>query len=273
MKKFLLLALLTIFIFRVDAQTIPKILHAYKFIAPPPGGVSQCSLSGRQTPNVAARDVPASFEFVVENIVKDGIVIAFSRWDYSTNPEAGTAAAIQSASNQAKNSAFRNSQSNDAQIYFLVPAAVFEATAKEIRPKVDYSIGTATTLVKIRPGSSTRNTEIGNDITIGGLLGFEFGQNDLRLYGLVGGSIGNVKLTSTNTNNKLTEDANEFAFTPTVGVVLDFKVAQLGLFSGIDILSGSGYKSWVYKGRPWIGMGIGVSIFKKESTNKNKNQD
>jgi hypothetical protein len=232
-----------------------------------PMSISQCDLKGTESGSTV--DVPANYRIIVQNITNNGIVVAFLKWTNFRDGKDGKKTE-QGQANYDLNQKYRGSQAFDPKFYFFIPNEDFIISTEEVINKAGLVVGTATTLMKYRPGSNSRNPEIGNDINIGGLLGTRFTANPyVNLYGLLGLNIGAVKLTPNNTRNTITEEINEFAFTPTAGFVIEVKGTQLGIFTGIDIASGSAYKSWIYRGRPWIGFGIGIGIFKENPSDKN----
>jgi hypothetical protein len=49
--------------------------------------------------------------------------------------------------------------------------------------------------------------------------------------------------------------------------MIEFSNAQVGIFTGIDMLSSnnSNFDSYIYKNKPWISIGLGYSIFSASS--------
>ena len=43
---------------------------------------------------------------------------------------------------------------------------------------------------------------------------------------------------------------------------------QLSLLCGVDLPSGNIQKKWVYRNMPWLGLGVGVGLFKINNENK-----
>jgi hypothetical protein len=63
---------------------------------------------------------------------------------------------------------------------------------------------------------------------------------------------------------------NVATFSPALGIVFEFGKAQIGIFSGVDLMSKANRNKfdWIYHGKPWISLGFGISILGKEGDNK-----
>jgi len=260
MKKILLLLICFAAFEKAQSQTNPEIGKHFKFIKPTK--VKECD---DRAGNPKGNDIwiPVEYEFIVENITQNGVVISFLKWKNDPSAKANTKEKINSDANNEKNDTYRGSRNNDAKKLFVVPTVDFPATTTKLADRLSAVYGVSSTLIKLRPGSSDRNIEIGNNFNVGPSGGFRFrGRKNFNHFFLASVLFGSVKFTTANTRNNISEETNEFSVTPSIGYVLDFGKAQVGFFTGIDIASGSAYKSWIYKNRPWIGFNIGVSIFK-----------
>jgi hypothetical protein len=76
-----------------------------------------------------------------------------------------------------------------------------------------------------------------------------------------------VSLDSFSTSGKIRNRQEALAFTPSMGVMIEFGNAQVGIFTGIDMLSSSNssFDTYIYKNKPWISIGLGYSIFSASS--------
>ncbi len=84
------------------------------------------------------------------------------------------------------------------------------------------------------------------------------------LTGLVGFNIGSTKVTPETAD--VETDSNRSILTPFTGLMVEFSEFQIGAFVGWDHVSGQLSKSWVYQGKPWLGLGIGYNIFATEDS-------
>jgi hypothetical protein len=125
--------------------------------------------------------------------------------------------------------------------------------------------------VHLFPSGDTinRRFDVTSGINVGYSMGLKFGLNQRTanncFLSILGGfNVSTVSVDSATTDGKASNNNKTLAsITPTFGVLFEFKQFQLGLFTGIDFLTGAGdvARSWVYRNQPWLGVGIGVSIF------------
>jgi hypothetical protein len=147
----------------------------------------------------------------------------------------------------------------------------------------DINFGVLTTPFKLRVFGKfafTNNVSIGTSIYIQKKLSTDWS------WGLVGGlSLTSVTLDASSTNiypdgttsdnvtttNKtpITTSSTRPAFTPSVSALITYKNISLTLGVGADYINkptaiatnANPEAGWIYNGRPWIGIGFGVSLF------------
>jgi hypothetical protein len=157
-------------------------------------------------------------------------------------------------------------------VYYRMTADQYKIFAERLQPKHSFTFGAATTIIKIRPGSKKLINnqypayfDFANDFNLGALFGYknkpnrkvEFVQNFL-----VGVSLSSISVDSATTQGTTKISANNSALTFSLGYVGEVKRFQLGVFGGIDLLSGEVGRKWVYRNRPWVGLTVGISIFR-----------
>jgi hypothetical protein len=163
-------------------------------------------------------------------------------------------------------------------IYFYIPCTIFDSSVKykELN-NVQLSFGIPVIGVKMRFGNGEdeddpRYFNLERDINLGFLVGAKFvlsKKRDLAAHILIGPSTSYVAVDSVSTNGFVSESANKFAFSPTVGLMFQFNnLLQLGVFSGFDILPGEIGRKWAYRNSPWLGFGLGFNLFSSEFNNK-----
>ena len=86
-----------------------------------------------------------------------------------------------------------------------------------------------------------------------------------------------LNLTSVSVDSEVIQgflqvETSAAALTPVIGMIKSIKNFQVGLFVGADYLSRDLAKNWVYQGKPWFGVGIGLGIFKISQSQKEKDQ-
>ena len=87
----------------------------------------------------------------------------------------------------------------------------------------------------------------------------------LALLGAV--SVTQIAMDSSTTNGKLKTTAKIPGASFTAALVFVKGSFQLGLMVGIDKPTGSLDKSWAYRNMPYIGIGLGATLFQSSSTN------
>lgn len=125
-----------------------------------------------------------------------------------------------------------------------------------------FTLGSVLTPLKLR----FTPFDFSKDFTIGSTFGIKYTKSDLAsvsFSGLVGLGVSSVSLDSFSTRGKTKSRQETLAFTPSLGVMLEFGNAQIGLFTGIDMLSSTNplFENYIYLNKPWISLGFGYSIF------------
>ena len=109
-----------------------------------------------------------------------------------------------------------------------------------------------------------RRFDVGSGINLGYAFGFQYQagkSRDVNIKFLCGLSAGSVNIDSSSTDNKCGTAKNTTAVTPYGGLIVEYKTFQIGTFIGGDYALGEIGRNWIYQGKPWIGFGIGISIF------------
>lgn len=152
--------------------------------------------------------------------------------------------------------------------YFLLPKADLDLFADKLLDKCTAIGGIATLPFKWRPqdGAFTK------DLSITGLAGFKHNCSANVAYSVLLG-IGVTSVTADSSNSKSPSSSDLAAITISLGGVFQYKGLQIGIFTGIDKISNNRTTNWKYQGKPWIGIGVGFSIFSDNtpSTKEGKN--
>lgn len=130
--------------------------------------------------------------------------------------------------------------------------------------KWNITFGTITTPFKFRfsPSVFTNNLSLGASANISYQLLDEF-----YVGGVFGLSLSSVTLDSASTNGFVTVNTERPAFTPSLHLLLGYKQINLLVGVGWDIINKNSdiEKSWIYDGKPWLGLGLGISLFNQNS--------
>ena len=124
-----------------------------------------------------------------------------------------------------------------------------------------FTLGSAITPLKLRLAPF----DFSKDFSVGTTFGIKYTKSDLATVsysGLIGIGISGVSLDSFSTQGRSRNRQEALAFSPSVGIMMEFGSAQVGLFTGIDMLSSTNalYDSYIYRNKPWIAIGLGYAI-------------
>ncbi|NOT38587.1 MAG: hypothetical protein HOP11_14540 [Saprospiraceae bacterium] len=147
--------------------------------------------------------------------------------------------------------------------YYLIKKADFDYKASEDDfKKWGLAVGNVIAPIKLRMTPFT----FSKDFSIGPTFGVKFSPgsestvsyNFLSSFGVTG-----ITLDDYNTNDDIDEPQEVIAFTLSLGIMIEHKAFQFGIFSGIDLLnSNNEYSdSYIYNSKPWVSFGFGYSIF------------
>lgn len=156
--------------------------------------------------------------------------------------------------------------------YFIIDKGDLEPNASPLVSTWSPIYGAVVMPFKARPQNGFDFTK---DLSISGMGGLRYsdplGKKSISF--LLGVGIASVTLDASNTKNTITTAEDRAAITVPIGVVLQLKKLQLGVFTGFDFLSQNSKSNWAYQNKPWLSLGIGFTIFseqdapKKEGTN------
>ena len=159
--------------------------------------------------------------------------------------------------------------------YYILPTKTLLNNSIEFEDKSNaWNIGLLVMPIKIRPfATESGQFDFSDGVSVGTTLSWTLHHNfktdfthNLLLY---------VGISSyTADESKIKEHREDYkiaTFSPAIGWMWEKNGVQLSLLTGIDFPSGNLQKNWVYRNRPWVGMGIGVGLFKINNENKTEN--
>jgi hypothetical protein len=210
---------------------------------------------------------PANWKFKVVGITKDNEII-IKQWASSkgsNNGYTGGRKAKDSLTKLSSQSAY-TSDKNDRQ-YFVVSLADFDSKCEPYFSRgYDFTFGVMTIPIKLRARSQKSGSlfEYDEKFNIGISAGIKKSFNsrkDRSVSLLLNTSISNVKIDSLNTKGFQKEATSTGAFTIATGLVFKQADFNIGFFLGWDKVPGVLGRNWVHYGKPWVGVGIGFSLF------------
>jgi hypothetical protein len=162
-------------------------------------------------------------------------------------------------------------------IYFKLSSDQYTNFAEENKKTGSFVVGASTTLIKIRPGNGEDGgnaifSEFGNDFNIGVTAGWRINDWKKNVHVSLVGGIGfsSIKVTPQTTRDFIDSESTQSSISFSVGAIFEVQKFQISTFLGIDTMSGEIGRNWIYRNRPWIGIGFGYDIFKPKGKPDNK---
>lgn len=230
--------------------------------------LTQCNFDGNAIAGAIPERIEANTIFYVKNIVGTDYIIQIAK--FTSNNATAKALNVKLVSTAAGDIFFKLPQNNSQNSY--------ELNAVRLEKKGLFTVGAATTLIKIRPGrKEPKNgyniySEFGNDFNIGISAGWKFRPypRTQLSHSLVGGlSFSSIKVTPYTTQDFIQSEATQGCVTFSAGYVFEYNKFQVSVFTGIDVMSGEIGRKWIYRNRPWLGLGFGFQIFRGQGETNN----
>lgn len=153
----------------------------------------------------------------------------------------------------------------NADLFYIVIKSKLSSDFEENKSRLGF--GTVLLPVKIRFGDERDGTKLytkfESGINLGVALTWRFRRklHEVDTYGLLSFSSSQVSLDAENTNNYISTSQSELAMTPSTGILFQFKnKLQIILITGIDVVSGKIGREWIYRDKPFLGLGLGFNI-------------
>lgn len=226
--------------------------------------LTKCNLDGNPVNGSDPQVIEDGTIFYITRIVgNDDYIIRIAKYTKGTKKDA-------------KNLAFVEN-SKGKPFYYKITSSQYNSDASRLEKKGTFTVGAATTLIKVRPGKKEAKdgyniySEFGNDFNIGVSAGWKFQPYrlmDLSHSIVVGLSFSSIKVTPYTTRGYIDSESTQACLTFSLGYVFEYNKFQFTPFLGLDVMSGEVGRNWIYKNRPWIGLGFGYQIFRSQGENK-----
>lgn len=225
-------------------QTSRILYKKYEFILECP--MYRCDLEGNKLDNERLTAQIGS-KFLLIEMKKDTCIIRFL---------------LNSKKNKKKRLDFSDDDIEYYKYFRITKAQLDYKSIPSNTQRYAFTLGSVITPLKLRFAPF----DFSKDFTIGSTFGVKYTKSDfapVSFSGLIGLGVSSVSLDSFSTSGKTRTRQETLAFTPSIGVMLEFGNAQVGIFTGIDMLSSTNalFESYIYKNKPWISIGLGYSIF------------
>lgn len=153
--------------------------------------------------------------------------------------------------------------------FFLLSKSTFAASCSEynFQQTWDITFGTLTTPFKFRHSPFLFTT----NLNLGALVAFQKKFATNWSWGIVGGlSLSSVTLDSFSTKGFVMTNTERPAVTPTISGMIGYKNINITIGLGWDFINKPSAieESWIYAGKRWIGVGVGISLFNASSSSQ-----
>ncbi len=138
----------------------------------------------------------------------------------------------------------------------------FVSSAITIPIKIRFGDGSDGTDIMDENGNRRRFSDFEGNVNVGVAAGLRIkaSKSGTDFFNFLGGiSIGASKINSDTA--EVATETNASILTPFLGVLYEYNDFELGIFYGWDHISGSVGRTWVYQGKPWLGVGLGYKVF------------
>ncbi len=251
----------------------PDKLYSFKYDKK----LSECDADGSNTRD--PQIVPRGTYFSITSVTPSGYVITINLFKYKkgmTNDQ--RAVVLKNRKNFNYDSFPQNSgdslgvpylsDGTDNRKRFFISNTDFTTFAVEKPEFISLDYGTLIEPFKFRSNPSIFTT----NLSLGAIIGFQksFPRGSNYNYGLYAGlSLSSITLDSFSTKGTVLVNSDRPALTPSINFLIGYKSINVTVGIGWDIINQTSpiEKSWVYQGKPWIGLGIGLKLFTPNSAN------
>jgi len=222
-----------------------------------------------------SEELPANSKFTIVNTIDNGYIIRFWQWGGKNMSDSVIVKALAKkdwpqASLEYKLSNFNYKADRDPNKqhvaghfttrYFKISEAQMVMFAEKLQSHFEPTYGALVIPIKVRFDPS----EFTKDVTFsatGGIKWNVWPAHKLSLTAILGTGISAITVDSTNTGGTVTSSTDRAGITFFGGLVLQWKMLQIGAFTGGDWLMDDNKDKWRHHGKPWLGVGIGISLY------------
>lgn len=194
--------------------------------------------------------------------IKENNQLLIKFWKYDGN--------IQSKPKKNNNELYSYISEETNNRYFIMNLDDFNKKTSEFNgTNHSFIWGFSTIPIKLRFKNDNAPFQYETGFSLGVNAGYEFqfqSKNKQSIGFLLGVGISAVNITPETVNDYIDKSITTGAFTPSLGLVYTYESFQIGAFTGLDIIPGELGQNWDYEDKPWLGLGLGFTIFQKNKT-------
>lgn len=147
--------------------------------------------------------------------------------------------------------------------FYLIPKNELDKISKILYKRWSATYGVTSFPFKYRPQTGVFEPTFSLSATGGVKYNFDRTNDDYSISFLLGVGPSSVSLTKDNTApwSGVTTSTQSSAVTLSFGMVFQMERVQIGLSLGMDSKLDGNREEWIYQGKDWLSLGIGLSLF------------
>ncbi len=274
MKKITIyLFILTMVFVRLNAQSVDRF-----FILNGPAVLEECNMAGQGSGTLKL--VPSNLKFTIITSVGNYYVLLFwnlksevvNSSNYSSLFGGANPPALLTRQQRKVKRLYQLSEdvlvnhADGNRRFFLMRKTMLDSVASKIIRRFLPVYGSTVLPFKFRPQTG----DFKKDLALSALGGVKLSSTRgyLSLALVTGIGVSSVSLDSLNTFGVVKKTEERAAITVPLGLVIEWRRLQIGVFAGWDWLAKSSEDNWRYQGKHWLALGIGFTIFSEEKPAK-----
>lgn len=249
--------------------------------------ITECDIAGQVIAGAQPIELESNLKFKIIRTIGSNHVIRVLEFT-GKNTESSNEKLVFNTMAQGAKQVINKSSSK----YFLLAVSDMVKTELilEVSNSSGFVFGPLITPIKMRFGSrrgdpETRRSyfDLTADVNLGVAAGHKWARvrqasnRPFEIALLAGVSLTSITMNADNTGGYLTSENKISALTTTGAFVFIKDNFQVGLMGGMDYPSGELGKKWIYRNMPWLGIGLGLTLFQNNNAEtkpialKNKN--
>ncbi len=229
-----------------------------------------CNALGEESKTKDSVIIDKGVLFKIEGVLGDKYIIHILSWE--ENYRSRCLSTLNKENKLLNDKYVRNAADSSKKFFLISKLNIGElGETKYTLPKGSFTFGATTIPIKVRfaskenNGARERYFDFNGEVNIGLTAGYKLRPSrnpNFFINFLAGVGITSIPVDSSTTNGYVSSSTKASGLTPSIGVLFEIKDFQIGVYSGIDFLARELGDRWSYKNQPWLGIGIGFSIFR-----------
>jgi|GEM_PF-4928497 len=153
--------------------------------------------------------------------------------------------------------------------YFKISPSLVQTDASPLVSRLSPTFGAIALPFKYRPQKGV----VTKDISLGGVGGVRYRpwrRQEFFISATVGVAATSITVDSTSTAGEFKSKTESAGITFPIGLMFQWEKVQFGLFTGWDMLFDANREDWIYQGKQWLSLGVGIGIYSEDSQARSK---